>query len=80
MHTAQWARRREARRNAAKGKLRIIPLSPGPHRGQHVDPDAPRVIQEWTGTEWETTGVVENLAEAKAILYPPQPIAEKPAD
>lgn len=38
------------------------------------------MVQEWTGTEWETTGVVENLAEAKAILYPPQPIAEKPTE
>lgn len=76
----EWARRRDARRNAAKGKLRMIPLSEGPHRGQHVDPDAPRIIQEWTGEEWETIGVVEDLAAAKAILYPPQPVTEKPAE
>ncbi|NUL24942.1 DUF6087 family protein [Streptomyces lunaelactis] len=74
-----WARRREERRNASKGKLRAVPLSSGPHRGAHVEADAPRVIQEWTGTEWETVGVVANLAAAQALLYPPQPAEEKPA-
>ncbi|AKA07472.1 hypothetical protein SAZ_37525 [Streptomyces noursei ZPM] len=75
-----WARRREERRNASKGKLRAVPLTEGPHRGQHVDPNAPRVIQEWTGTEWETIGTVADLAAAKALLYPPQPVEEKPAE
>ncbi len=28
-----WARRREERRNASKGKLRAVPLTEGPHRG-----------------------------------------------
>lgn len=72
-----WARRREERRHALKGKRRAVPLTEGPHRGQHVDPDAPRVIQEWNGTEWETIALVSDLAEAKTVLYPPQPTEEK---
>lgn len=75
-----WARRREERRHATKGKRRAAPLTEGPHRGQHVDPDAPRVIQEWNGTEWETVALVSNLAEAKSVLYPPQPAEQKPTE
>ncbi|MFC7908235.1 DUF6087 family protein [Streptomyces nigra] len=69
-----WARRREERRDASKGKRRAVPLVEGPHRGQHVEPDAPRVIQEWNSTEWETVGLVSDLAAAKTVLYPPQPV------
>ncbi|MBT2396282.1 DUF6087 family protein [Streptomyces sp. ISL-100] len=75
-----WARKREERRNASKGKLRAVPLTGGPHRGAHVDPDAPRAIQEWTGTEWETVAVAEDLAAAKALLFPPAPVEEKPTE
>ncbi|MEU9489879.1 DUF6087 family protein [Streptomyces decoyicus] len=75
-----WARRREERRNTSKGKLRAVPLTEGPHRGAHVEPNAPRAIQEWTGTEWVTVGVVESLAAAKALLFPPPPVQEKPAE
>ncbi|MGC5042435.1 DUF6087 family protein [Streptomyces albidoflavus] len=75
-----WARRREERQAAAKGKLRAVPLTQGPHRGAHVDPDAPRVIQRWTGTEWETVGLADDLAAAKALLHPPPPVEEKPAE
>ncbi|MCZ4102901.1 DUF6087 family protein [Streptomyces sp. H39-C1] len=74
----EWARRREERRDASKGKLRAVPLASGPNRGAHVEPDAPRVIQQWNGTEWETVGVVDNLAAAKALLHPPQPVEVKP--
>ncbi|MBA2950242.1 DUF6087 family protein [Streptomyces himalayensis] len=72
-----WARRREERRHATKGRRRAVPLTEGPHRGQHVDPDTPRVIQEWNGTEWETVSLVSNLAVAKTVLYPPQPAEQK---
>ncbi|WP_330280491.1 MULTISPECIES: DUF6087 family protein [unclassified Streptomyces] len=75
-----WARRREERQNASKGKRRAVPLTEGPHRGQHVAPDAPRVIQEWDGTEWETVSLVSDLAEAKTVLYPPQPAEQKAAE
>ncbi|MFJ8676290.1 DUF6087 family protein [Streptomyces sp. NPDC093589] len=34
-----WARRREERRNALKGKLRVVALTEGPHRGAHLEPD-----------------------------------------
>ncbi|MCZ4124198.1 DUF6087 family protein [Streptomyces sp. H39-S7] len=75
----EWARRREERRDASKGKLRAVLLASGPNRGSHVEPDAPRVMQRWSGTEWETVGVVEDLAAAKALLHPPQLVEVKPA-
>ncbi|MEN8654380.1 DUF6087 family protein [Streptomyces sp. 21So2-11] len=76
----EWARRREERRSASRGKLRAVPLTEGPYRGAHVDADVPRVIQEWTGTQWATVGVADNLAAAKVLLYPPQPVEEKSAE
>ncbi|WP_031008939.1 DUF6087 family protein [Streptomyces sp. NRRL F-5727] len=76
----EWARRRDARQAASKGRRRAVPLGDRPHRGAHVDPDAPRAIEEWTGTEWMVVGVVEDLAAAKALLYPPPPLQEKPAE
>ncbi|MFF4285637.1 DUF6087 family protein [Streptomyces sp. NPDC001633] len=75
-----WARRREERRDASKGKLRAVPLTEGPHGGAHVEPDAPRAIQRWTGTEWETVGVVDDLAAAKELLFPPPPVEENPVE
>ncbi|WP_435060231.1 DUF6087 family protein [Streptomyces sp. bgisy060] len=76
----EWARRREQRQAASKGKQRAVPLGRGPHRGAHVDPGTPRVIEEWTGSEWVVVGVVENLAAAQALLYPPPPVQERPAE
>ncbi|MEU2231296.1 DUF6087 family protein [Streptomyces vietnamensis] len=76
----EWARRRDARQAASKGKRRAVPLGEGPHRGVHVDPGAPRAIEEWTGTEWTAVGVVENLDAAKALLYPSPHGQEKPAE
>ncbi|MGW0928001.1 DUF6087 family protein [Streptomyces sp. NPDC002644] len=35
----EWARRRDARQAASKGRRRAVPLGDGPHRGAHVDPD-----------------------------------------
>ncbi|MFF1380628.1 DUF6087 family protein [Streptomyces sp. NPDC058308] len=82
MHEAPlegWARRREERRAASKGKLRAVPLTQGPHRGAYVDPYAPWGVQEWTGVPCETVGVVNDLAVAKALLHPSQPVESKPA-
>lgn len=57
-----------------------MPLEDSPHRGTHVDPDAPRAIEEWTGAEWTEVGVIENLAAAKALLYPSPRGQEKSAE
>ncbi|MEU6619965.1 DUF6087 family protein [Streptomyces litmocidini] len=76
----EWARRRAERRAASKGKRRAMPLGEGPHRGAHVDPGAPRAIEEWTGAEWSVVGVAENLAVAQALLHPSPPVQEKPVE
>ncbi|WP_206308911.1 DUF6087 family protein [Streptomyces sp. A1136] len=57
----EWARRREERRAQSKGKLRAVPLTSSPHRGAHVEPDAPRAIEEWDGLRWVTIGLVDDL-------------------
>ncbi|MCX4426335.1 DUF6087 family protein [Streptomyces mirabilis] len=51
------ARRCAERRNASERKRRAPPLTSGPNRGTHVEPDAPRVIEEWNGTERVTVSV-----------------------
>ncbi|MER6567016.1 DUF6087 family protein [Streptomyces sp. NPDC001093] len=76
----EWARRREERRNASKGRLRAVPLTSGPHRGTHVEPGAPRAIEEWNGIQWVTVGIVPDLAAAQALLYPPPAVEERPAE
>ncbi|KOX24703.1 MULTISPECIES: DUF6087 family protein [unclassified Streptomyces] len=76
----EWARRRDGRRAASKGKRRAVPLGDGPHRAAHVAPGAPRAIEEWTGTEWQVVGVVESLAAAQALPHPPPPERAKPAE
>ncbi|MGQ4484521.1 DUF6087 family protein [Streptomyces sp. SAS_281] len=63
-----------------EGQVRAVPLGSGPRCGAHVAPGAPGAIEEWTGTEWVVVGVVENLAAAQALLYPPPPTREKPAE
>ncbi|MFD5427707.1 DUF6087 family protein [Streptomyces sp. NPDC127084] len=77
---AEWARKRDERREQARGRLRAVPLTEGPHRAAHVAPGAPRAIQEFDGTGWVTVGVAADLAAAKAILFPPQPPEERPVE
>ncbi|MFJ2783958.1 MULTISPECIES: DUF6087 family protein [unclassified Streptomyces] len=76
----EWARRREIRRKAATGRRRFVPFGDSPHRGAHIDPGAPRAIEEWTGSEWSVVGVVENLDAVKALFWPPPPQPEKPVE
>jgi hypothetical protein len=59
----EWAARREQRR-PAPGERRAVPLGDGPQQGAHLDPDAPRGIQEWDGHQWTPAGVAENRATA----------------
>ncbi|WP_423247461.1 DUF6087 family protein [Streptomyces decoyicus] len=49
------------RRAARAGGRRCPYLTEGPHKGQHIAPEALRVIQEWNGDEWETVCVAERL-------------------
>ncbi|MFD4986501.1 DUF6087 family protein [Streptomyces sp. NPDC058374] len=77
---AEWARRREERQAKTRGRMRAVPLGSGPNRGAHVEPGAPRAIEEWDGTQWVTVGVVPDLAAAQTLLYPPQPEPERPAE
>ncbi|MFD9245690.1 DUF6087 family protein [Streptomyces sp. NPDC059556] len=76
----EWARRRAERQAASMGRRRAVSLGSSPHRGAHVDPGAPRAIEEWTGTEWQVVGLAENLATAQSLLFPPPPERAKPAE
>lgn len=75
-----WARRREAARGRQKGRLRAIVLVPGPPRGSHVHPAAPRLIVRWDGYAWRPVAIAPDLAAAKALLYPPEPDGGRPAE
>ncbi|MFJ9719701.1 DUF6087 family protein [Streptomyces sp. NPDC101213] len=59
----EWAARREQRR-PAPGDRRAAPLGDQPEQGAHVDPAAPRLIQEWDGHQWTPAGVAEDLQSA----------------
>ncbi|MBP8534856.1 DUF6087 family protein [Streptomyces sp. MK37H] len=59
----EWAARRD-RRRPTRGERRITPLGDQPERGSHVNPDAPRGIQEWDGQQWAPAGVAEDFTAA----------------
>lgn len=59
----EWAARREQRR-PAPGERRATPLGDQPEQGAHVEPDAPRVIQQWDGHQWTPAGIAEDHAAA----------------
>ncbi|MFG2775108.1 DUF6087 family protein [Streptomyces sp. NPDC048350] len=65
---AEWARRREERLAKRQGQRRAVPLTTNPHRGSHIDPDAPRAIMEYDGLKWVPLKIVPNRAEAQALL------------
>ncbi|MCW5254239.1 DUF6087 family protein [Streptomyces sp. SHP 1-2] len=58
----EWAARR-ARSRPAPGERRAVSLGESGH-GAHVDPDAPRGVQEWDGHEWTPAGVAGDLRAA----------------
>ncbi|GAA1925281.1 DUF6087 family protein [Streptantibioticus ferralitis] len=70
-----------ARHDAKIGRLQAVHAY-GPLRGQHVDPDQPRLIQRWNGTAWEFAALAADLKEAQKILHPPknEPAGLEPAE
>ncbi|MFE4263324.1 DUF6087 family protein [Streptomyces sp. NPDC056883] len=48
----KWAQRFLARQQGRVGRLRAVPMAPGPARAAHVEPDKPRVIERWDGYSW----------------------------
>lgn len=59
----EWAGDRDQRR-PKRGERRHVPLGNQAGRGEHVAPEAPRVLQEWDGHQWVPVGVAEDLATA----------------
>jgi hypothetical protein len=59
----EWAACRDRRRPTC-GERRSTPLGDQPEQGSHVNPDAPRGIQEWDGQEWIPVGVAEDFTAA----------------
>ncbi|MFD7104606.1 DUF6087 family protein [Streptomyces celluloflavus] len=58
-----------ARRDSRIGRLRAVHAC-GPQRGEHVDPEQPRLIQRWNGSAWEVFTMAANLSEARKLLRP----------
>ncbi len=64
---SDWAERRDAK----IGRLRAVPIFAGDGpQGSHLNPDAPRAIEQWNGHIWEPYAFASNLAEARLILHP----------
>lgn len=54
------------------GGLRATPVQRGFRRQDH--PDAPRVLERWTGRDWELHGIARDLLSAgEAMLTPHSP-------
>ncbi|MFF5969954.1 DUF6087 family protein [Streptomyces sp. NPDC012769] len=75
-----WARRWDERRTQSRGRLRHVSLTTGPQRGWHIDPGAPRVIEQWDGYAWVPVQIVPDLASAQRMVHPPQPAAQRPVE
>lgn len=78
---SRWVERRDAK----IGRLRSMPIVAGEGpKGAHLNPDAPRAVEQWNGHAWEPYAVVANLAEAKQVMYPEtvgtDPTAVQPSD
>ncbi|WP_330309908.1 MULTISPECIES: DUF6087 family protein [unclassified Streptomyces] len=72
---SEWAERRDAK----VGRLRAVPIVSGEGpSGSHLNPDAPRAIERWNGHAWEPHTLVQNLEEAKRILYPEAQVVATP--
>lgn len=67
-----WAARREGRRRKV-GELRVIPLTEGPARGGHVQPEAPRAVVRWDGFAWEPVTIVPDYAAVRRLIDPTAP-------
>ncbi|WP_035791953.1 DUF6087 family protein [Kitasatospora mediocidica] len=59
----KWAARWE-RRLRPVGQLRVVALD-GTVRAAHVNPGAPRLIQEWDGVQWVPVTVADDYAAAQ---------------
>ncbi|MFF5090339.1 DUF6087 family protein [Streptomyces niveus] len=59
--------------DASRGKWRAALLTEDPHHGAHVEPQAPRAIEEWDGDRWVAVGVADALAVAKSLMSVPRP-------
>ncbi|MCZ4103676.1 DUF6087 family protein [Streptomyces sp. H39-C1] len=75
-----WAQRRAADQARKLGRLRARTLAPGPERAFHVNPTAERVIEQWDGYQWVPVTVAVDLAAAKALLFVPEPLDERPTE
>lgn len=62
-----WYARREARRRPI-GERRVVSLQAGPNRGSHVDPQAPRIVQEWDGHSWQPVSVADDYSAACRVV------------
>ncbi|MFI9029973.1 DUF6087 family protein [Streptomyces sp. NPDC053560] len=65
--------RRLLQRTYQPGRMRALPLTSGPPRAAHLDPDAPRVVVRWDGQRWKLVAIVADLAAAQELMRPAKP-------
>ncbi|MDH6116157.1 hypothetical protein ABH930_001980 [Kitasatospora sp. GAS204A] len=62
-----WAARRDALRR--KVGERRVSHADGVLRASHVDPAAPRVVEEWDGVQWVVVGATDGYAAAQRAFH-----------
>ncbi|MFH8257713.1 DUF6087 family protein [Streptomyces roseolus] len=77
---SQWAERWLQRRASRVGEYDAVPLTRGPRRGAHVNPNEPRVIVQWDGYQWQPVSVAGSYAEAQRFLNPPPRVTAPPPE
>ncbi|MFI1767390.1 DUF6087 family protein [Streptomyces sp. NPDC020800] len=65
---SEWAGRRAACLRPV-GERRAVTLGTGPQRAAHLDHNAPRMIVEWDGYQWQPVTTVDNYAAAQRMLH-----------
>ncbi|MFF1715768.1 DUF6087 family protein [Streptomyces sp. NPDC058268] len=65
----RWGRRLLAR-TYRPGRMRAVTLREGPPRAAHLDPELPRAVLRWTGSEWKLVQVVPDLEAAQRLMRP----------
>lgn len=73
---SEWAERRDSRR-PTPGERKAVPLGDGQH-GAHVDPNTPRVVEEWDGHQWAPSGVTADHQDAAQETDPATAAARVP--
>ncbi|WP_223283965.1 DUF6087 family protein [Streptomyces sp. FBKL.4005] len=75
--TAWWISRRLLQLGARSvGAGCAAGVASGPHRASPIEPEVPRVVQQYDGVQRVPVVITETLAEAQTFFFPPPHICQ----